>query len=709
MNNEIFSNVNVSNVNVSNANIANIDSDDLYNINSEEAIYSNFRSALNNNDIEQMVEYGSFLSYENEFIMKEVIKKDNVEFIQIFIGLGYKIPKYIGSTNIIQYMITYKTPENIKYVIDHIDYNEFDSTERNNNLLIGCKLNLQQVVYKLLEYDYDLNYQDNIGNSYLIWSCAKGNMNLVKKFIELGIDVNLQTNNGFDSFDYAIMNGRTEIAEYLFEKLDITIEKIIKICDNTAYMNPNVISAILNKKKLNNVEIEKCLLTNNQVLLEYTIQKYYDVELDNPLIYYILKTDLTEFGIEILEKKGYDFKNVIIKGNSIFGYIFMIGAYYVFDMLEKYITIENINYRNKEGLVPIMILVESITNDINKIRRILNKLVDTKLIDFMIKDYEGYSLIDHMLLTDFNYMTQRVLHEMNIKLGDYLKGVKKHVFVELLENNDIVYDLISVDDRFNMRDYLGYKNNRVLELGLIHKQITIKDLSNSVIDYDTIANNKILLRELIKLNDIQLVKHIIIYQNHLLDYVNLEVFEDYCRENKITILRFIIEEDKFENNIINTIIKLYTKEKLKQEVDQYIWDKLVENKYEKIIKYFMNCELIPSNSDDIIKKLDIKSFNEKELIILFSGVKDNELLLSYLLVNPKIENIILESAKQNEMNDNCIICYGKESERSYYYKCEHSHNYHFDCLIPYLKKHNMKEMTCFFCKGKMCFREIYKN
>ncbi len=130
-----------------------------------------------------------------------------------------------------------------------------------------------------------------------------------------------------------------------------------------------------------------------------------------------------------------------------------------------------------------------------------------------------------------------------------------------------------------------------------------------------------------------------------------------------------------------------------------------------MINYLLeiDCEITLDQKKKILEKEDLDKFSETSLKNLFTNITDNKLLLKLLLNNNKYEKLILNTATQKELTDNCIICYGKESDREYYYQCEHHHNYHFDCLIPYLKKHKMIDMSCFFCTGVVNFNNIYKN
>jgi hypothetical protein len=367
---------------------------------------------------------------------------------------------------------------------------------------------------------------------------------------------------------------------------------------------------------------------------------------------------------------------------------------------------KNINYKNKEGFTPLMSLLNL---PINNLDNILDDIIENNILDHNIKDNIGLNIIDHLIVNGYFYHAMDILSANNIKIMEYLSKINKNIMVDLIGSNSEIYDMILMNDKINMRDYLEYVTNDVLELGLIKKQIDPKELSKYKINYKNISKNKILLKEVLHTNSIELIENIILKNNHLLDYINLDVIEMYYKKNNRSILEYIIDNCNDQKQIINILKKILSREKICNDLTNEIWSKLVENEYDVLITYLIKIGMKPTNSEEIIEKIDLHLFDEKTLNVIFCNIRDNKLLLKYLLKDSKFENIILGYAKQSELTDNCIICYGKESDRQYYYKCEHAHNYHFDCLIPYLKKHNMIDMKCFFCKGNMCFNEIYKN
>jgi ankyrin repeat protein len=710
----------MSDNNIENIIEGNISNDIIYEdqndrLDTEEALLNNFIKGLNNNELENMVEAATFFSYDDEIIMKEIIKKDNVEYIQLFVGLGYKIPKNIEENDVINYILTNKTPRNIKYIIDNIEYNSFNANNRNKNLLLACKLDIEEIINKLLEFDYDLGYTDNMNNTYFIWCCAKGNLNLVKKFIELGIDINIKTCQGYCGIQYAIIYNKPNIVEYLFNNINNDIIKFIEIYNNIKIdllqdNNQDIFINIIKTKELKENEIKECIMCYDKKILEYIIEKYYNYSFENPLIYYILNCPLFDYSVGLLEEKKYDFENVKIRDMSLFGYIFsykynLSEQYY---RLKKYINKENMNHRNIDGYIP---LISLLNLSMDNIEDIIDEIIETNVIDYKIYDNEGLTCIDHLIINGYYDKSINILSANNIKIMEYLKNIDKGVLVNLIEYNYEIYDLILMDDSINIRDYLEYPRNDILELGLIKNQINPYELINYDIDFNNISSNKILLKAVLQINRVDLIENIILKLNHLLEYVNLDIIEIYNKKNNKSILEFMIKNCYNQKQIIYILKKIYNKEKLNEHISEKIWSKIIKKKYDLLIIYLIKMDIKPNNMDEIIEKIDLNTslFDENILEIIFNNIKDNKLLLKYLFKNSKIENIILKSAKSHELTDNCIICYGKDIERHYYYKCEHDHNYHFDCLIPYLKKHNMIDMKCFFCKGNVCFSKIYKN
>jgi hypothetical protein len=188
--------------------------------------------------------------------------------------------------------------------------------------------------------------------------------------------------------------------------------------------------------------------------------------------------------------------------------------------------------------------------------------------------------------------------------------------------------------------------------------------------------------------------------------------KDYYKNTNQTVLSFLTDNCLNEIATILIIRRIFTKEELIEEHKiQNVFDTLINNKTTKLINYLLEqgCEITLEQKKNIIEHQDLEKYSKTSLKIIFNNITDNKLLLKFLLNDNKYEKLILDTATHKELHDNCIICYGKESDRSYYYQCEHSHNYHFDCLIPYLKKHKMIDMSCFFCKGNVCFANIFKH
>jgi len=74
-----------------------------------------------------------------------------------------------------------------------------------------------RVVELIATNNGNVNAQDNLGNTPLIYAVFDGCLNVVQTLVECGADVNRQNSYGYTALSYAALKKHEEIAEFLIE------------------------------------------------------------------------------------------------------------------------------------------------------------------------------------------------------------------------------------------------------------------------------------------------------------------------------------------------------------------------------------------------------------------------------------------------------------------------------------------------------------
>jgi ankyrin repeat protein len=709
---------NISNVAIQSNNNSN---EETY-IDNQDDLLHIFYNALNNDNLEEAINIALIFPYEHEGIMRAIITKKNLEYVQLFIGLGYKIPLWMDSYDTISYVIMHCC-DLLPVIIEHLDYeNDYTLEGRNKNIMKICKeLGDHIDIFNiLLKYSHELNYKDEANNTFLIWAAAKGNLRIVQKLVELNVELNSTTTENLNALDYAFVRKNFDVAEYLLGlgcKLTIN-ENTLRFAD-TNYDQEFILKCI-DRQELTSHDVRHIFERELSVVQEkiITLNKYPNV------IFQIVNLDNRDKLLEMLADINYDFNALDENKNNILAYI-LKSPHQVVEQLysiKPYLDKIDINHQNEDGNTALMMFInfeylhrEMYTQEV--LRHIK--------FDIFIRNKEGYTIIDKLIMKDEIQDVCEILFENNFRLIDYIKSVKSEVFIELIKNSKI-FEYVSIEPSLDIRKYLD-KNikdiNLLCELGLLKNQLTQKDIIEYYNNLDMMKLDKcpLLLKTIFEIQDnlslidmnIKLFELILFKKAYLLEMFDYKkVIKDYYKYTNYTVLTFLVNNCANETATILILKKIFTQyEIIEQNKLQNVFSKLIDIKANKMINFLLelNCEITLEQKQKIIENLNLEKYSETALKIIFTNITDNKLLLKFLLNDNKYEKLILDTATKKELHDNCIICYGKESDREFYYQCEHKHNYHFDCLIPYLKKHKMIDMTCFFCKGNMNFGNIYKN
>ena len=134
-----------------------------------------------------------------------------------------------------QDIFTYIRNDDIKSVKNYID-SGYDLNIKNYNgyspLIYACDFYLTkiEIVKLLLNYDVDVNKQDNFGRTALIYLSINNNTEIAKLLLNAGADIDKQDNFGYTPLMYAAKNDNVE-----FIKLLINFGVDLNKQNNTGY------------------------------------------------------------------------------------------------------------------------------------------------------------------------------------------------------------------------------------------------------------------------------------------------------------------------------------------------------------------------------------------------------------------------------------------------------------------------------------------
>ena len=97
------------------------------------------------------------------------------------------------------------------------NYRIGSSALENRRLLRYSKNGNLRRVNSLLRRGVNVNYQNYLGRTALMYASYEGRLDVVRELIKAGADVNLQTNDGMTALMYAGYRGHFEIVEALLE------------------------------------------------------------------------------------------------------------------------------------------------------------------------------------------------------------------------------------------------------------------------------------------------------------------------------------------------------------------------------------------------------------------------------------------------------------------------------------------------------------
>lgn len=101
--------------------------------------------------------------------------------------------------------------------------------DKMGNLIKVCEDGNLEKVKSIIKSGMDINkkYEDKNNMTALMVASSKGYLKIVKCLAESGADINAQDNDGWGALMWALDNEHFKVAEYLLEKEQILMLKIL--------------------------------------------------------------------------------------------------------------------------------------------------------------------------------------------------------------------------------------------------------------------------------------------------------------------------------------------------------------------------------------------------------------------------------------------------------------------------------------------------
>ncbi|KAG4095691.1 ankyrin repeat-containing domain protein [Neocallimastix lanati (nom. inval.)] len=205
--------------------------------------------AIEKEDIEtvkDLISIGIDINLKNSFEDAAVdcaIFKGNLEIMDILLendNVLLNKRNYLGKTPLISMIKADNyTPDQKERIIDRFieKGTDVNLTDKDGNSPLACaiKENYLSIVKLLIKNGANVNTKNKDGNSPLVDAIQANNLTVVKLLTENGADVHIKNNEGNSSLEYAVHAENYEIANYLYNYMDMMLKTIV--CKNSVMTN----------------------------------------------------------------------------------------------------------------------------------------------------------------------------------------------------------------------------------------------------------------------------------------------------------------------------------------------------------------------------------------------------------------------------------------------------------------------------------------
>lgn len=192
--------------------------------------------------VKDLINIGMDINIKNAFddaAIDRAIFKGNLEIINILLdndNLLLNKRNYLGKTPLISiikadnYSLEEKERIIDRFIEKGSDVN-LEDKDGNSPLVHAIKDNHLSIIKLLIRNGANVNMKNKEGNSPLVYAIQNNNLTVVKLLTENGADVHIKNNEGNSSLEYAVNAENCEIANYLYNYMDMVLKTLV--CKNS--------------------------------------------------------------------------------------------------------------------------------------------------------------------------------------------------------------------------------------------------------------------------------------------------------------------------------------------------------------------------------------------------------------------------------------------------------------------------------------------
>lgn len=424
----------------------------------------------------------------------------------------------IGNNNTLMLAITKKDTHLIKKILDkNIDINTQNFKKETALILLTKSDMIEASKIEILEKmlskkDMELNAQDNIGNTALIYSLINNNKNIFKKLIEKKeINIYLKNNKGKNIIHYILKNSDKDFIDIINKKFYNSKNLFLNIFLDDEYLNnfiynfekeinksplsnlilldtcgyePSFYYKIEINESLNSLQIKKnypdSLQIEKSYLIKYILNHFYNKNIDNNTI----KSNLDFL---IIEELGYYIgsksKNEnLIKLIRLAEKYIKVGKYDLISSLISKLPIFNFIFLNNKNILKSLLI-----NNRKIIENALESILNDKEVNYensyynlILKDKEKENFIEFILRNTINYNDKSKVfydsHMQKEKVKSFLNSILILLYDEQsklneekkLKQKDILEDVFpkikdDISSKYEIKLSEGQKILRILK------------------------------------------------------------------------------------------------------------------------------------------------------------------------------------------------------------------------------------------------------
>lgn len=444
---------------------------------SENENYKKLFIALKNNqynEAEAILSQGADINYKNsrgENLLWKAIDLNNIEMFEWLINKGCII-EALNTSN--ESLITHAINQNnfnfLSFILNknRSNINKI-SLKGFSPLMLACSENKKEAIKILVEFDCDINIQNQYLNTALIIAIAKSDYDVVSFLIENGADLSLANNDGDTAL---IISAKYRKLKSLICLLRNSSEELI---NKRNKYGSTVTSFIINSQFLEKTP---------EIVIDILIEKNADFNVNifgerasSPFLESIKSGDIKTF-LKLINTNNIDVNITDSSGNDIIHYLCLYN-YLTPELLKRIINCgyDVKNVKSRDGFTPYYALInnESAYEDIEEIIKIL------KEYDFKnaYKTLDNEHLLNACIYNRKKELLKLFFNNGILNIKDSYKNGNKfiHKITEIIKDSEEI-GILYLEDELNSEKerLIGNDDNEYVESALEH----IKEQENEV-------------------------------------------------------------------------------------------------------------------------------------------------------------------------------------------------------------------------------------